>query len=145
MSETGDRRREQGAIPLEAALLAPVLLMMLLFGVAAGRTETSHGFLNAAARAAARAASLSRTPTSAQTNGQAAAQSILKAQGVPCTPYTHVDTSQIGKRPGTPGYVTVVIHCRLSLKDLTLVPGLPGSIPVDATFVSTIDTYRAKH
>jgi hypothetical protein len=116
---------------------------MLLFVVAAGRTETSHGFLDAAARAAARSASLSRTPTEAGINAQSVASSILKAQGVPCSPKVSVDAQQVGKKAGRVGYVTVRVSCELNLSDLTLVPGLPGSIPIHSTFVSTIDTYRA--
>ena len=56
---------EAGSAAIEAAILAPGLLLILALIVAAGRVETAGAAVETAAHAAARAASLARTEPAA--------------------------------------------------------------------------------
>jgi hypothetical protein len=54
-----------------------------------------------------------------------------------------VDSSGFSTPLGQPGDVTVTITCAVGLADL-LVPGLPGSVTVETSFISPIDAYRER-
>lgn len=78
LGRAGRRRRpggwfQRGSMTVELVLLAPLLLVLLLFLVLAGRVVEAHDQVDGAARDAARAASLARTPAAAQ---QAADQAV---------------------------------------------------------------------
>ena len=60
------RRRERGALALELAILAPVLLVLFMFLLACGRYFQTSSLLESAARDGARAASQSRSLPEAQ-------------------------------------------------------------------------------
>jgi Flp pilus assembly protein TadG len=139
------RVREQGGIPIEAALLVPVLLSILTFVVAAGRVETDRAFLDAAARSAARAASISRTEQQAQTTADQAVSVILSQQGVSCKPSVKIYgvRAAVRKKPGAPAFVTAVITCTVPLSDLDVFKGLPLSVKLRSRFISAVDIYRA--
>ncbi len=131
---TGDT----GSSTAEAALLTPLLVMVLLFLVLCGRLASAQIDLNAAASSGARAGSLARTEGTARANAQRAALETLAARGVICRqPAVSVTTG--GLRPG--GAVTVTISCSVRMSDLTLL-GVPGSREVSATATSPIDTWR---
>ena len=51
---------------VEFVLVAPLLLVLMLFLVFAGRVVEAHGQIDGAARDAARAASIARSPGAAQ-------------------------------------------------------------------------------
>jgi Flp pilus assembly protein TadG len=140
---------ERGAVSVELALLAPALLLLLSFAllsfaVVAGRTQIAEGAVAEAARAAAREASLARDAATATTLATAQAQRTLAAQDLRCQRTTvDVDTAGFRAPPGQPGDVTVSITCVVGMADL-LVPGLPGSVTVEAVFTSPVDAYRER-
>jgi hypothetical protein len=121
---------EVGSLTLELAVLAPALLIVLAFVVAAGRVELAGGTIDAAARDAARAASTARTS--------------LTDQHVDCRSLSvHVDTSAFGAPLGTPSSVRVAITCVVPLADIAL-PGLPGTKALRADCTSPVDPYRSR-
>jgi hypothetical protein len=54
-----------------------------------------------------------------------------------------VDTAGFQAPLGQPGDVTVSITCVVGMADL-LAPGLPGSVTVEASFISPVDAYRER-
>ena len=129
---------------VELALLAPALLLLLSFAVFAGRTQIAEGAVQEAARAAAREASLARDPATAAALAGAQAERTLAAQNLRCQRTTvDVDTAGFQAPLGQPGDVTVSITCVVGMADL-LAPGLPGSVTVEASFISPVDAYRER-
>jgi len=135
---------ERGSVSVELALLVPALLLLLSFAVVAGRTQIAEGAIQEAARAAAREASLARDATIAVTLAATQAERTLDAQDVRCERTTvDVDTAGFQAPLGQPGDVTVSITCVVGMADL-LAPGLPGSVTVEASFISPVDAYRER-
>lgn len=130
---------EQGSVSVEAAVIAPALVFLLLLVVFAGKVAEAEGNVERAAAAAARAASLRQHPGDATTDALATVKANLAQAGVPCTDLaTVVDTGNFA--PG--GTVTVTITCEASMADVTLL-GLPGTRTFTARAVEVIDTYRS--
>jgi Flp pilus assembly protein TadG len=138
------RAAERGSVSVELALLAPALLLLLSFAVFAGRTQIAEGAVQEAARSAAREASLARDPATAAALAGAQAERTLAAQNLRCQ-RTTVDVDTVGFQAplGQPGDVTVSITCVVGMADL-LAPGLPGSVTVEASFISPVDAYRER-
>jgi Flp pilus assembly protein TadG len=138
------RAAERGSVSVELALLAPALLLLLSFAVFAGRTQIAEGAVQEAARSAAREASLARDPATAAALAGAQAERTLAAQNLRCQQTTvDVDTAGFQAPLGQPGDVTVSITCVVGMADL-LAPGLPGSVTVEASFISPVDAYRER-
>ena len=138
------RTGERGSVSVELALLAPALLLLLAFGVLAGRTQIAEGAVAEAARAAAREASLARDAATATALATAQAQQTLAAQDLRCqATNVDVDTAGFQAPPGQSGDVTVAITCVVGMADL-LAPGLPGVVTVEAVFTSPVDAYRER-
>jgi len=138
------RAAERGSVSVELALLAPALLLLLSFAVFAGRTQIAEGAVQEAARSAAREASLARDAATAAELAGAQAERTLAAQDLRCESTTiDVDTAGFQAPLGQPGDVTVSITCVVGMADL-LAPGLPGSVTVEASFVSPVDAYRER-
>jgi Flp pilus assembly protein TadG len=137
------RPRDEGNAPLELVVLAPVIFLLLAFVVAAGRTSIAQGSVAAAARDAARQASISLTPGAAQTAALSSAMTALGQDGLDCRPVVTVDTAGFGVPVGQPATVSARVTCTVSLSDL-LVPGLPGSRTLTATFTSPLDPFRER-
>jgi len=136
--------RERGSVSVELALLAPALLLLLSFAVVAGRTQIAEGAVQEAARAAAREASLARDAATAAALAGAQAERTLVNQDLRCEGTTvDVDTAGFQAPLGQPGDVTVSITCVVGMADL-LAPGLPGSVTVEASFISPVDAYRER-
>jgi Flp pilus assembly protein TadG len=140
---SGRPGRERGNAALELVILAPVLLFLLGLVIAAGRTSIAQGSVQAAARDAARQASISRTPAAAQAAALASARLALSQDSLDCTPVVTVNTGGFGVPVGQAARVTARVTCQVSLSDL-LVPGLPGSKTLTATFTSPLDPFRAR-
>jgi Flp pilus assembly protein TadG len=141
------RRRalpERGALSLEAMILLPALILVLLLIVAFGRIQSSANAVDSAARNAARAASLERDGSSARTAGTTVAQDFLAGQGLHCTA-TSIDITTAGFSAalGQAATTTATVTCTVPLSDLA-VPGLPGSKTMTSRFTSPIDSYRAR-
>lgn len=135
--------RDAGNAALELVVLAPVLIFVLGLVIAAGRTSTAQGAVDAAARDAARQASISLTPAAAQAAALSSASAALGQDDLRCAPVVSVDTSQFSVPVGQPATVTATVTCNVRLSDL-LVPGLPGSHTLTATFTSPLDPYRER-
>jgi Flp pilus assembly protein TadG len=135
--------RDRGNAALELVILAPVILFLLGLLIAAGRTSIAQGSVDAAARDAARQASISRTPAAAQTAALASARAALGQDSIDCAPVVTVNVAGFSVPVGLPAQVTAHVTCRVSLSDL-LVPGMPGSKTLTATFTSPLDPYRAR-
>jgi hypothetical protein len=121
-----------------------VLLALIGLVIAAGRMSIAQGSVNAAARDAARQASISLTPAAAQSAGQASARTALRQDGLGCRPVVLINVSQFATtQPGQPAVVTATVKCAISLSDLAL-PGLPGSLRLQAEFTSPLDVYRSR-
>jgi Flp pilus assembly protein TadG len=138
------RAAERGSVSVELALLAPALLLLLFFAAVAGRTQIAEGAVQEAARSAAREASLARDAATAAALAGAQAERTLAAQDLRCEGTTiDVDTAGFLTPLGQPGDVTVSITCVVGMADL-LAPGLPGSVTVEASFISPVDAYRER-
>ncbi|HEY3673051.1 MAG TPA: TadE/TadG family type IV pilus assembly protein [Acidimicrobiia bacterium] len=133
-----DRDHERGSVTTELVIVTPLLLLLLLFVVALGRTAGSRIDINGAAGEAARAASIARTPLAAQDAAHQTASASLADQHVTCASLdVATDTSRF--QPG--GTVTVSVRCDVKLGDLTGLR-LPSSKTLTATATAPIDRYR---
>lgn len=132
-------RDERGSATVEFVILAPLLIVMLLFVVFCGRMASTSQRVTDAAHQAARAASLARTPDAAVTDARSIAHTALANAGVTCQGFAvNIDTK--GLRPGST--VTVTIVCTVGLSDLSLL-GLPGTTDFRGSFSSVVDVHRA--
>jgi len=136
------RRRggpDDGSAVVETAVLTPVLILVLLAAVMAGRFESARLHVDTAASNAARAASMARSPAAAQAAGSAEARRSLADAGVACpSPRVAVDTS--GFRPG--GVVKVSLTCRADIGDLAGMGLAPISTTITKSSAAPVDRYR---
>lgn len=132
------RRGERGTAAIEMTLLAPVLMVILLFVVGLGRMAHARQEIESVAADSARAASLERNTALSTTAAEKAARTSLGTAGLSCQSLS-VDVDLSSYRPG--GRVTVTVSCKASLADLSLA-GFPGSRTFRATSSVPIETYR---
>jgi len=118
---------------VEAVLLAPVMLIFLLFIVGAARIVEAKGEIDGAARDAARAASVQRDLGSA---GRAAVQA---ARGLDCNGGPTVNVDGGNWRQG--GSVTVVVGCTVDLSAVSGF-GFAPSISMSSTSVVPLEQFR---
>lgn len=130
------RDRDHGSAAVELVLLTPVLVVLVLFVVAAGRGGVASAHIRHAADQGARAASMTSGPAMEST-ARAAALSDLRSTDVACA-QTSVAVA-IGSS-GSLRTVTVTVSCTLDRSGLSLL-GLDGRT-IDATSVEVIDRYR---
>jgi len=129
---------ERGAALAELAVVAPLLVVVLLSVVFAGRLVQAEGQVEGAARDAARAASVRRTPAAAVAAARAAAGATLGDARLTCGGLTvAVDTGRFV--PG--GGVSATVTCTVPLADLGL-PWAPGSLERSATAAAPIEPFR---
>jgi Flp pilus assembly protein TadG len=133
---------EGGSVTLELVVLAPALIIMLLFIIAAGRISQAHQAVEAAARDAARQASLSRDPATARTTARSSAQATLTREGLNCPTQVTIDTSGFTHPVGEAATVTAHVACTVRLADVALA-AVPTTT-VTATFTSPIDPFRGR-
>jgi Flp pilus assembly protein TadG len=147
MKRLGTNRKDGGSSSVELAILTPSVISMFAMMLMGGEINIGKQAVEAAAFDAARTASLSRNADDARDNARAAATSRLLQQGIRCKErqedITRVNTSGFGTPPGQSAQVTVTVVCTINFSDM-VVSGMPGSYPYTATFVSPIDTYRAR-
>ena len=130
---------DRGSATVELVLIAPVLVLMMLFAVAAGRFSLARNQVNEAARDAAREASTWRTPQSASTNGVDRGLATLAASHITChSPRVDIDTSDL--HPG--GEVVADVTCTVELGDL-LGLRLGGEKTFQARSVAVVDAFRS--
>src|SRR3546814_1552366 len=105
----------RGSASLELVLVTPVVLILLLFVVCAGRLAEARADVDRAARDAARAASIARDPSSAADAGTSAAAATLESGGISCR---SLDVSVDGPRFTAGGTVATSVSCTVDLADL---------------------------
>jgi hypothetical protein len=137
--------RDSGNAALELVLLAPIIVILIGLVVAAGRTTLAQGALDAAARAAARQASIAPTEGAAVEAAMAGADLALRADGLDCRPTVFLPglAAAFATSPGRPAQVHARVVCVVRLSDL-VVPGVPGSLRLTASFASPLDPYRSR-
>jgi Flp pilus assembly protein TadG len=134
---------DRGSTSVEIAILVPVIVLVGMLVVAAGRINSAQQAVDHAAATAAREASLARAPTSAASAARDTANRVLAQRDLACaTTSVTVDTSGLAARPGTLGLVRATVRCSVPLSDLG-VPGLPGSKTLTATMASPVDPFRS--
>ncbi len=135
---------ERGAVAVELALLAPVVVLLLTALIFGGRLWLARSAVTDAAAGAARAATLARTGSEAQQLGQSAASKNLSTQGLACSPSSvALDLGAFATPVGQPARVTARVRCTVPMGDLVL-PGIPGSVQIEASASSALDTYRGR-
>lgn len=129
---------DEGTLAVEAAVVAPVLLVLMLLVVYAGRASQADADVRTAAARSARAASIVADPVAATTAASGVAEANLRTAGVSCRDLqVEVDTEAFA--PG--GAVTVRVGCQIGNDDLALV-AVPGSRWSVASATQVVDTYR---
>lgn len=130
-------KRDQGSVATEMVLLTPLLIIMLMFVVHAGRAGQGMNQLKHAADQGARAASLVSQPHMSSVAQQAVADDLLTS-GLSCmSPRvgTHFVQSSMSSS------VTVTVSCQTSNEGLSLLGAHTVSMAASSTEV--IDRYRA--
>lgn len=143
MAAPADRaaRRDAGSAAVELVLVTPLLVLMMLLTVAAGRLTESRMQVEGAAMQAARAATLARDPAAAAAEARSTAQAALASARITCAGLA-VSTDLSAFRPG--GHVTVQVSCTVSLAGLALIR-LPGSETLTSRSSSPIDVFRGNY
>lgn len=132
-------RSDRGSIAAEVSLIAPVLVMVLVFvGVVVHRGVDARIRVDDAAHQAARAASIETTPAAARAAAQNAAADALAAAGVVCRGLSVHTTATL--QAG--GSVRVTVSCDVDLGDALLL-GVPGEKRLSATTTEPVDTWRS--
>jgi Flp pilus assembly protein TadG len=130
---------ERGSATVELVLITPVLVLLMLFAVAAGRFSVARNQVNEAARDAAREASTWRTPGAASSHGAERGLASLAGSHMSClAPGVVIDASSL--RPG--GAVVADVTCTVELGDL-LGLRLGGAKTFRARAVAVVDTFRS--
>lgn len=133
---------ERGSASIEAVVVGPAVILLILLVVFGGRVALTHQTVQTIAADAARAASLARSHTEARDDAEAAMNAGF-AQQLPCANHTlDLDLAGFDKPVGTPASVSATVTCRLASADLGL-PGLP-ELQISSTMSSSIDTYRER-
>jgi Flp pilus assembly protein TadG len=137
--------RARGSVTVETMVVIPVLVLILMLGIAAGRVTVATAAVEAAARDAAREASIARTAANARTAAARSAAATLRGRGMRCAATSvQVNVAGFASRAGTPATVSASVSCAVLLSDLAGLPGLPGSVVKRAQFASPLDMYRGR-
>ena len=135
---------ERGNVAINTVVIFPMLLLIALLLVMAGRIVLAEGVVQSAANEAARSASISRTANVAAAQATSTATSTLLNSGVRCASTSVAPTTDAFGLPlGTVGTITVRVECIVPLRDLGL-PGAPGTRTITATGTSVLDAYRGR-
>lgn len=131
---------ERGTAAIELVLMAPVLMIILLFVVGLGRMAHARQQIESVAADSARAASLERNTQLSALAARIAAERSLGQAGVSCSGLdVGVDLSSY--QPG--GQVRVTVSCTANLGDVALA-GFPGHKVFTATSTVPVETYRSQ-
>ncbi|WP_063813371.1 TadE/TadG family type IV pilus assembly protein [Herbidospora daliensis] len=125
-----ERLTDRGSMSVETVMLAPVLLLFLLFLVGAGRVVEAQGEVNGAARDAARAASVQRDRSAAEEAATSAATDAL----ADCPP----EVSMAGTDWQEGGAVEVTVTCTLDLDFL----GFGAAVTITGDSVVPLEQFR---
>jgi TadE-like protein len=128
---------DRGSIAIEAVVLVPGLVGLLLLIAAFGVATQARGEVNGAAHDAARAATLQRDSGSARQVAIDVAERTLQANQVDCITVDVFPAAQLV--PGAD--FTVEVICRARLSAIGLV-GIPGTVELRAVGRSYVDEFR---
>jgi len=129
---------DDGSYTVELVLWTPVIALLIVLIVAAGRIVAAGSDATGASRDAARAASFQTNMTAAKAAARQAALDSFGRQGDRCQKLSVNVSGSVA--PG--GLVTVAVSCTASLSDLAI-PGAPGSRTLSATSTVPIETTRS--
>jgi len=130
-------KRDRGSVATEMVLLTPLLIIMLMFVVHAGRAGQGINQLKHAADQGARAASLVSRPRMSSVAQQAVLDD-LSTSGLSCMSPRVVTTYA---RLSMSSSVTVTVSCQTSNEGLSLLGA--HTVNMAATSTEVIDRYRA--
>jgi Flp pilus assembly protein TadG len=134
---------EAGNAVVEAAILAPVLILFLAGLLTGARIRSASAAVTQAAADAARQASIARTPAQARIAATTSALATLREKGLHCTPRVSLDLTGFAQPVGWPAAVSARVTCTIQLSDVAA-PGFPGSRTVTKVHRSPLDTFRAR-
>ncbi len=136
--------RQRGAAAVEVSVLVPLLVILALALAGGWRLGHVRSQLTEASAAGARAATIPISAAAARVHAETAVTADLATAGIWCAELSvRIDTSAYLLPPGTPGDVTVQVDCLLSFADL-LIPGMPGALPLSASSIEPLDTFRER-
>ncbi len=127
---------QRGSVTVELVLLTPLLMILVLFGIYAGRASEALIQVRNASDQAARAASKG-SRSQIQSTATQIAERALKISGTSCTK-TNIETTVIGQ--GQDLAVLVKVSCEIKSEDLSLLGTRPRV--VSASSVEVIDRWR---
>ncbi len=137
-------RSQRGSATVELTVIIPALVIMLGLMIAGGRLWFARTTVIQAADSAARAASLSRDAGQAAISARSAGQQVMATGGLECAgPAVSVDATAFAVPVGTPATIRTSVTCTVHFADV-LLPGLPGSLTLQADGRSALDTYRSR-
>ncbi|MDI9629439.1 MAG: pilus assembly protein [Acidobacteriota bacterium] len=138
------KRNERGSAALEAVIAIPAFLLFVALVIAAGRVAVARQAVQTAAAEAARQASIARSASEAIAKAQTGGQQTLADQGLQCVhAAVDLDTSGFAVPVGTPASVSATVTCQVDLSGIAI-PGLPGSLTIESTVHSPLDTFRGR-
>ena len=136
---------QAGSATVELAVLAPVILIALLFVIGVGRIALAIQAVQWAAVDAARAGSIARTAEAAARDGREYGEAALYNEGLRCVAVdVAVDTSQFDTPVGQRAQVVATVTCVVDLGDVSGLTGLPARFTVTKTATSPVDSYRGR-
>ncbi|MFJ6135041.1 TadE family protein [Kitasatospora sp. NPDC092286] len=139
------RGRDGGGVAIEAAIVAPGVVGLILVAIAAGRVQTTAGTVEAAARSAARTVSMARGVESMRDLARTTAVDTLRQQGVDCRGLdVQATDGQIEVRGRAIRTVKVTVRCDVGLDDLLFGPRMPLTKHLVGEFTSVLDRYRGE-
>lgn len=130
------RKHDRGSVSAEAILLAPLLIILMLFVVHIGRMGAAHLRLLTAADHAARAASQVH-PRDMESVGRQVAEDNLRRSDVDCLALAIAVTFERAAQAST---VRIDIECRLDFSGLRLLEPLDRALT--ATSTEVVDRWR---
>ncbi|MQS15183.1 pilus assembly protein [Streptomyces kaniharaensis] len=138
------RRPDGGGVAVEAAIVAPYVVGLVLIAIAAGRLQTTSGTVEAAARSAARTASMGRSFDGMEEPARKTVERSLKQQGVYCRDLAvEVTPGELQLPGGAVATVRVRVVCEVGLGDLLgWLEGVPVTKTLAGEFTSVVDRYR---
>ncbi len=127
---------QRGSVTVELVLLTPLLMILVLFGIYAGRASESLIQVRNAADQAARAASKG-SRSQIQSTAMQIAERALNISGTSCSK-TNIETTVISQ--GQDLAVLVKVSCEIKSQDLSLLGTRPRV--VSASSVEVMDRWR---
>lgn len=128
---------------VEAALILPVLLLMVGLTVVLAQDQLAQQAVSSAASQGARAASVERSPGAATAAAQQVVSSSLSEAGIDCsTTEIAVNTAGLTAALGARAQVSVTVSCTVEFQ--VGFPGFPASRTLTQTGTSPVDTYRSR-